>query len=101
MAVCCISEYQFLAQDDNSVRAMTGKEPAQAYQELAIGGGNTQSAVFGAGTKIIRVHVDAACRVAIGPNPVAAVGTAMRMAANSTEFFGVPPGMKLGVITSA
>jgi hypothetical protein len=74
-------------------------EPALAEQTVAIGAGSAQSQPFGGGTKMIRVNVDAACSIAIGPDPTA-VTTAKRLSANQTEFFIVQPGHRLAVIAN-
>lgn len=95
-----VIEYQFLASDSLGNVIPTGREPAAVVQTpVAIGGVSTQSAAFGSNTRLVRLHTDAACRVAFGENPTATANS-MRLAANSTEFFGVIPGQKVAVITS-
>jgi hypothetical protein len=101
MAIVDINEYASLARDSLNAQALVGKEPRAAYQQVAITAGSVQSSAFGDTTRMIRVHADAACRINIGSNPTAAAGTSMRMAAGQTEYFGVIPGHKLAVITSA
>lgn len=76
-----------------------GNEAAVAEQHIAITGASTQGAAFNAQTKFVRVHVDAICSIAFGPNPTATV-TVKRMAANATEFFGVRPGDTIAVIAN-
>ena len=98
MATVYISEYV-------SPPVVTGKfinvgdEPAIATQTVAISAGSLQSAAFGANTRFIRVHADAICSVLFGTAPVATAASP-RMAANTTEFFGVKPGHKIAVITN-
>jgi hypothetical protein len=99
MAIVDITEYKNLARDGNGHPIQTGEEPAEVNQQVAITAGSVQSAGFGTATRFVRVHTDAICRVAFGVNPTAAA-TSMRMAANSTEFFGVKPGQEIAVITS-
>lgn len=73
-----------------------------AYVEqvpVVIGAGNLVSAAFGGATRLIRVHTDVICSIAIGSAPVADVNT-MRMAAGQTEYFGVKPGHKIAVIAN-
>jgi hypothetical protein len=95
MAACYISEYPGGAPHGSQAPP----EPSIAEQNIAIGAGSVQSAPFSGGTKMIRVHVDAVCSIAIGPNPTAAP-SAKRLAANQIEFFIVQPGHRLAVISN-
>lgn len=88
MAVLYVTEYDKLARDEQGYLMAAGLEPALAEQQVAIGGTSTQSSAFQSATRIIRVHTDAICHIAIGTNPTAAT-TTKRLAANQTEFFGV------------
>ena len=74
--------------------------PYLAEQVVAISGASVQSNAFSANTRVIRVHTDAICSIAIGANPTATADTT-RMAANTTEFFDVRPGHKIAVITNS
>lgn len=98
MAVVFISEFT-----DSKLYAGTplpvSPAPPVAEQTVSITVGSVQSSAFGATTKVIRVHTDAICSIAIGANPTATATTA-RLAANSTEYFGVLPGHKIAVITN-
>ena len=86
---------EFVAIDMN-----VSREPPRAEQVVAIGGTSVQcSNAFQAGTRVIRVHTDAICSVAIGNDPTATANT-RRMAANTTEYFGVDGGQKIAVITN-
>lgn len=60
-------------------------------QTVTTSGSSVQSTVFGTATRVIRVHTDTACNIKIGSNPTAAA-TSMKMAANTTEYFGVNGG---------
>ena len=76
------------------------REPPLAEQTVAIGGSSVQSSnAFHAMTRVIRVHTDAICSVAIGRNPTATVNT-RRLAENQTEFFGAEGGQKIAVISN-
>ena len=102
MALLYITEYSNAAQSDG-VPIQAGQEPALVYQTpVVIGAGSLQSALFNAGTRFVRVHADVICSVAFGISPTAVAQTQNRMAANQTEFFGVPPGgaHRLAVIAS-
>lgn len=98
MAVLDINEYAFQARDGRNNVVPTGAEPSP-LQQVVVGAGSVQSAAFADTTRLVRVHSDVVCRVAFGLNPTAAA-TSMRLAAGSTEFFGVIPGHKVAVITS-
>jgi hypothetical protein len=98
MAVADVSEYMFLARDGRNDVIATGAEPHQAHQQVVIGA-EAKTAAFQDQTRFVRVHVDAACRIAFGSAPTAS-SASKRMAANSTEFFGVIPGHKISFITS-
>lgn len=99
MAQLDVTEYAYTATDARGQPIAAGQEPALANNPVAIGAGSVQSAAFSSGTKLIRVHADAACRVEVGANPTAGA-TSKRIAANGTEYFGVNPGDKLAVITT-
>lgn len=102
MAKAYITEYTNRAQDGNNQFFDGGLEPPVAEPTpVVIGAGSLQSAAFNANTTIVRVHVDAICSIAFGTNPTATVNT-RRMAANATEYFGVPKGQsfKLAVIAN-
>ena len=97
MAKAYISEYDVMPV--LAGRAVpTGMEPAVAEQAVTFTT-TTQSAAFNARTKFIRVHVDSICSYEFGANPTATV-TTPRMAANSTEFFGVVAGQKVAFVTN-
>lgn len=66
---------------------------------VVIGAGSLKSAAFGGACRLIRVHTDVICSVAIGTDPTASVDT-MRLAAGQTEYFGVKPGEKIAVIAN-
>lgn len=73
--------------------------PVMATQQVALGAGSANSAVFNARTRMIRVNVDSAAGIDIATNPVATV-VANRMSPNSTEYFGVQPGQKAAFIAT-
>jgi hypothetical protein len=106
MATLYIDEYSTVATvGQNLGPAFTpvqaGVMPSLVSQNVAIGGSSAQSSAFNGKTLLIRVHTDVICSIAIGSNPTA-VTTATRMAANQTEYFGVPPntGYKIAVIAN-
>lgn len=84
----------------------SGEEPAVATQVVDYTAGVAASATLNAQTRFVRVHTDAICSFKFGAAPVATVNDA-RMAANATEYFGVPndpqltgSGLKISFITN-
>jgi hypothetical protein len=73
--------------------------PALATQVVAIGGSSQQSAPFGGGSRIIRVHCDAVCSVFIGQDPIATTAHP-RFAASQTEYLEINPGDQIAVIAN-
>lgn len=98
MAYLFITEYDRLGNDTRS-DVEVGREPAIATQRIAISGSSAQSAAFNANTKFVRLHTDAICSISFGANPTATTSTP-RMAADTTEYFGVTGGHKVAVITN-
>lgn len=107
MATLYITEYARIGQDPSGVVAVP-IEPELAKQTLAVGS-VVSSNVFQPATRLVRLHTDAICSVEFGycPNgvpgglagaggPVATV-TSARMAANQTEYHGVPQGGNFAV----
>lgn len=78
------------------------QQPPNFEQTVAIGGSSTASAAFATGTTLVRIETDVICSIlfgAAGASPVATAASA-RLAADSVEYFGVGPGMKVAVITN-
>lgn len=88
MANLFITEYAEQARDGQGYLMAAGQEPRVADQKVAIGGTSVQSSAFQPTTKLIMVHADVACHVAIGSNPTA-TDSMLRIPANGTLFFGV------------
>lgn len=101
MAVLFVTEFARQSRDAAGFPMVVADEPAVANQTVAIGGGSVQSNAFNALTKFVRIHTDAACSIELGTNPTATTST-RRLAANSTEYFGIPKGagFKVAVISN-
>ena len=102
MAVVYIAEYIDLPIGLPNQRGQMVMEPPLAEQTIAIGGTSTACTnPFNATTKMVRIHTDAICSIAFGVAPTATTST-KRLAANQTEYFGVPKGQnyKVAVITN-
>lgn len=88
MAVVYITEYAQLMPSPVGGQAQLPMEPPLAEQTVAIGV-EAKSAAFNAKTRLVRIHADAICSVLIGTAPTATTSSG-RMAANQTEYRGVP-----------
>ena len=99
MAVLYVTEFASTQPPDAG--ASMAAQPPAAEQTVAIGGTTAQSSAFKPNTNLIRLHTDAICSIEFGTNPTATATTA-RMAANQTEYFGVPrnKSYKVAVITN-
>jgi hypothetical protein len=94
-----ITEYDGLAYDQLGKLIMTGMEPSVLNQQVDITASSEQSAALGETTRFVRIHADAACRIAVGENPTAS-SASMRVGAGGTEYLGVRPGLKIAVIAT-
>jgi hypothetical protein len=84
---------EFRDYDAQSARAPAAAEQVVTYTTT------TQSAAFGADTRLVRIHTDSICSIAFGLNPTATTSTA-RLAAGQTEYFAVEPGMKVAAVSN-
>jgi len=91
MTILYVSEFSQLVMTPNGLAAMA-QEPSLRDQTVVIGSGSlTPLYPFLPATKYVRLHADNICSIAFGPfATVAATTTNARMAANQTEYFGVP-----------
>jgi hypothetical protein len=64
-------------------------EPPLAEQAVSFGA-STQSSAFNSKTRFVRLHTDTNCFLVFGTNPTAVTSTSGRLAANQTEYRGVP-----------
>lgn len=78
--------------------AQIGRLPSLGTIIVTHTGTSVQSDPMPAGTKFVRVHTDAICHVTAGSAPTASAAN-MRMAADSTEYFGIAPGQRIAAIT--
>lgn len=99
MASLYIAEFEEMPHTSGS-KVQAALQAPLAEQKLTIGT-EVKSAAFNARTRFVRLHTDAICSILFGTDPTAAVTNA-RMAANATEYFGVPMGAnyKVSVITN-
>lgn len=98
MATLYVAEFSNLAPAGSEFAQIVGTPPL-AEQTVTIGSGSLSSNAFASFTRMIRVHADSICSIAFGPSPTATT-TNMRLAANTTEYFGVNPGTKIAVISN-
>lgn len=101
MAVLYITEYAGLMPSPVGGQGQVPMEPPLAEQTVAIGGSTAASNAFNSQTRLIRLHTNSICSVEVGTAPTASTTTG-RMAANQTEYRGVPLGLsyKVAVITN-
>lgn len=96
MATLYVSEFGDLA--IGRAQAMT--LPPLRTQTVAISGTSAATALaFTENTRMVRVHTDVICSLAVGTAPTATTSD-LRLAADQTEYFGVKPGEKIAVITN-
>ena len=99
MPIVDITEYQNLASDGLGNRVAAGVEPSRHVSQVAVSSTSAQSQSMDPITKFVRIHTDTTIRIAFGEDPTAGP-TSHRMPANSTEYYGVTPGIKIAVISS-
>lgn len=83
-----------------SVYFQAANMPALRSNVVPITGSSVQSLPFVSTTRLVRIHCDVACYVAVGVAP-AATNESMRLAAGQTEYFVVTPGLRLAVLVAA
>lgn len=88
MAKVYITEYARASLDTRAF-IPSGEEPSIKCTVLDTTATHT-SAVLDKNTRLVRVHTDGIISYKFGTAPVAAT-TDSRMAANATEYFGIPP----------
>lgn len=103
MSILYLTEVSEIAFDAQGNPIMAPDMPGLAEQSIAIGGVSVPSAAFSTATRYILLHTDVNCCLGFATAP--AVPTALvgyhRMAQNETRFYGVNPGDKVAVISSA
>lgn len=60
----------------------------------------TQSAALSGSTCLVRLVASAACHIAVGTNPTATTSNAVKLAADSPEYFEVKPGHIIAVVAA-
>lgn len=97
-----ISEYAKMA-PGGSHPQMADETSWIADQVVDYSGGATASNALNKNTRLVRLHNDSICSVVSGTAPVATTAN-RRMAANMTEYFGIPEGgaglLKFSAITN-
>lgn len=94
-----ISEFSGIAATDQSDSIVAYSADAlRTTQTVALGASSTQSNAFSASTTWVRLVAGAACSIAIGSNPTAAVG-GWFIAAGAETLVRVSPGYKVAAIT--
>jgi hypothetical protein len=94
MAKLYVTEYHDLPQAFSNSAPQLVREPGIVDQApITIGASAAQSSPFNANTRLVRLHTDVVCSIAIGP-PATTTATAnnQRLAANQTEYKMVQDG---------
>src|SRR5258708_27402227 len=103
MAKLYVTEYSDEGQTVRGASQIAAENAATVEQTpVVISGSSLSSAAFAATTQFVRIHTDAICSIAFGTAPTATANT-RRLAADQTEYFGVPLGAsyKVAVITNS
>src|SRR5215831_7910493 len=101
MAKLYVTEYPDLPGAYATFAPQITREPPLVDQTpVGIAASAAPSSAFSSMTKIVRLHTDAVCSVAIGPVGTVATANSQRMAANQTEYKMVQPGHVVSVITN-
>jgi hypothetical protein len=90
---------------DNGMSVQAAKQPSLGDQKIAFTGTPGISAAFNAQTRLVRIHVDGIASIRFSKPDAAGAGTNAavtnkRMAADTTEYFAVDPGMFVSAITN-
>jgi hypothetical protein len=103
MAKLYVTEYPDLPGAAATWAPQVVRDPPLVDQTpVAIGATAVSSAAFSTLTKLVRLHTDVVCSVAIGPAATTvATANSQRMAANQTEYKMVIPGHVVSVITNS
>ncbi len=100
MAILYVAEFKDLAADGKGNKVSAPKWPALAQSTLDYSV-SEQSLTLQGATNFARIHSDAACHINIGTSGTSAATTSMaKLAADQTEFVGVPPGGVIRVISA-
>src|SRR5467141_1990872 len=101
MALLYIAEFAEVAIGPAGRVGQFAMQPPLAEQTVVIGAGSLPSNAFNTNTRMVRLHTDASCVIEFGTTPLAVVNTTGRLAANQTEYFGVPKGQNFKVAVIA
>jgi hypothetical protein len=85
---CFVSEYSFITMMQDGQRAQAVLEPALAVQKVTFTTTSTQSAVFNAATRVIRVVCTAKAHFEISTNPTSTTADSY-VAPDTAEYFGI------------
>lgn len=100
MAILYVAEFKDLASDGKGHKVSAPKWPALAQNTMDFTSSEQNLTLQGA-TNFARIHADAACHINIGTSGTPTATTSMaKLAADQTEFVGVPPGGVIRVISA-
>jgi|SRR6516164_8876474 hypothetical protein len=89
MAFVYVTEYSQLGMYENTQIPL---DPPIADYQVAVGASSASGPAFNKATRFVRLHCDATspASILIGPLTATVATTNQRMAANQTEYHGVP-----------
>lgn len=90
MSTAYIAEFAQLMPSPVGAQGQIAMQPPLAEQVVTFTGTAGLSAAFNAQTRVVRIHVDGIASILFGTAPTAVAQTNARLAANQTEYFGVP-----------
>lgn len=97
MAIAYVGEHGGLMQTSGGVAPIV-KQPPLVRQKITFTT-TTQSAAFGANTRVLRIVSDTACFFRVGADPTAVTAEPEFLPANTIEYFLVQPGDKIAFVT--
>lgn len=101
MARLQITEFRDVGRDANGNIVPVYKLNSMISNDVEIGAASAQSAAIGSNTKLLRIHAEADCHIAYGPNPTAVTASgdgSMKLSAGSTIDAEADAGFKIAVI---
>lgn len=96
-----IAEFTAIPSSPDAAGMNCAAVPCVAAKNVTFAGTSTQSAVFDATTRLVRLVADSNCGVLFGSNPTATLTNSILLIANSPEYVQVAPGSVLKVAVIA
>ena len=98
MSIAYITEYEDVALDGRGNVVPVGQEPAVATQVVTFST-STASTAFNNRTRFVRITSDTECHIIFAVAPTATTSHP-QMLADTPEYFGVSPGLKVALVNA-